>query len=42
MKLKSVQAGDPVLRKVSQPLSADEINSDSIDFFTEVIRLDEH
>jgi peptide deformylase len=30
MKLKVVQAGDPVLRRASQPLTADEIKSASI------------
>lgn len=38
MKLKIVQAGDPVLRQVSQPLSTDEIKSASISQLIDLMR----
>jgi len=38
MKLKIVQAGDPVLRKQSRPLTKDEISSPSIQLLIELMR----
>ncbi len=38
MKLKIVQAGDPVLRKQSRPLATDEIRSPSIQLLIELMR----
>ena len=38
MKLKLVQAGDPVLRQASRPVSADEINSASMQQLIELMR----
>ena len=39
MKLKIVQAGDPVLRKQGRPLSKDEIGSPSIQQLIELMRV---
>ncbi|HEX7773255.1 MAG TPA: peptide deformylase, partial [Pyrinomonadaceae bacterium] len=38
MKLKIVQAGDPVLRKQSRPLTKDEIRSPSIQLLIDLMR----
>ena len=38
MKLKIVQAGDPILRKSSRPLTTDEIRSASVQYLIELMR----
>ena len=38
MKLKIVQAGDPILRRTSRPLTADEIRSASVQQLIELMR----
>src|SRR6266567_3492177 len=38
MKLKIVQAGDPILRRTSRPLTADEIRSASVQYLIDLMR----